>query len=92
MILAYNLGVPFEIPAPAQAWSLFFLGAGAIVLMKVVVRLLVPAYPSSVTGELIWAGILFAVGTGSLAVIVPLVLFAIGASILRDLLRKSESQ
>lgn len=92
VILAYNLGVPFEIPVEEQAWSLFFLGAGTFVLIEVAVRLLVPAYRASVGGELIWAGILFAIGTGTLVVIVPLILIAIGASILRDLLRNSESQ
>ena len=92
VILAYNLGVPFVIPTEAQAWSLFFLGAAAFVLIEVAVRLLVPAYRASVVGELIWAGILVALGTGSLAVLVPLILMGIGASIVRDILRKSESQ
>ena len=92
VILAYNVGVPFAIPTEAQAWSLFFLGAGAFVLIEVTVRLFVPAYRSSVVGELIWAGILVALGTGSLVVLVPLILIGIGASIVRDILRKSESQ
>jgi hypothetical protein len=92
VILAYNLGVPFAIPTEAQAWSVFFLGAAAFVLIEVAVRLFVPAYRTSVVGELIWAGVLIALGTGSLAVLVPLILIAIGVSIVRDILRKSESQ
>jgi hypothetical protein len=92
VILAYNLGVPFAIPTEAQAWSVFFLGAAAFVLIEVAVRLFVPAYRTSVVGELIWAGVLIALGTGSLAVLVPLILIGIGASMVRDILRKSESQ
>ena len=91
VILAYNLGIPFEIAAEEQAWSLFLLGAGAFVLIEVAVRLVVPAYRTSVVGELIWAGILIALGTGSLAVIFPLILIAIGASILNGVVRNSAS-
>ena len=78
MLLADSLGYSEE-----QGWSLFFLGAGAFVLIEVAIRLLVPAYRKPVFDSLIWAGILFGLGTGwELAC--PLILIAIGVSILLE--------
>lgn len=68
-----------------EAWSLIFLGAGVIVLLEVVVRLLVPDLRRGVTGTLIFGLILLAIGLGDLVswtLIGPLVLIAIGLSIL----------
>ncbi len=70
----------------AQGWSLFFLGAGALTLIKVAVRLLTPVYHKPIFGDLIWAGILFGLGTGSWGLIGPVILVAIGASILKDII------
>jgi hypothetical protein len=75
-----------------EAWSLGFLGAGAIVLLEVVVRLLVPAYRRAVGGTLVFAAILLGVGLGEIVgwvVIGPLVLIALGVSVLlRGLFRR----
>jgi hypothetical protein len=79
VLLATTLGLG------AQGWSLFFLGAGVLVLMQVAIRLLVPAYRQPVWGDLIWAGILFGLGTGGWGLIGPLILIAIGASILKNI-------
>jgi len=75
-----------------EAWSFGFLGAGAIVLLEVVVRLLVPAYRRAVGGTLVFAAILLGVGLGEIVgwvVIGPLVLSALGVSVLlRGLFRR----
>jgi hypothetical protein len=46
------------------AWSVVFAGAGAIVLIEVVVRLVVPAYSRPVIGTFIFGMILLAIGLG----------------------------
>lgn len=66
-------------------WSIICIGAGIIVLVEVVLRLLVPAYRRSVTGSIIFAGILLAIGLGGWVgwnTIWPLFLILIGVSIL----------
>ncbi len=68
-----------------EAWSVGFIGAGLIVLLGVVLRLVVPAYRRPVIGSLIFGIILLGVGLGELTnwvVIGALVLIGIGASIL----------
>jgi uncharacterized membrane protein len=75
--------LPFDIPFfGTSAWQLFFLGAAGIVICEVIIRLLVPAYRRRVFGSIIGAIVLLALGLGSWNLIWPLVLIAIGASIL----------
>ncbi len=75
--------LPFEIPFfGTSAWQLFFLGAAGIVICEVMIRLLVPAYRRKVFGSIIGAIVLLALGLGSWNLIWPLVLIAIGVSIL----------
>jgi hypothetical protein len=75
--------LPFDIPFfGTSAWQLFFLGAAGIVICEVIIRLLVPAYRRKVFGSIIGAIVLLALGLGSWNLIWPLVLIAIGASIL----------
>ena len=65
-------------------WGVILAGVGGILLVEVLVRLVIPAYRRSVTGTLILAVILIWLGVGNLTqwdVIWPLVLIAIGASI-----------
>lgn len=63
-----------------QAWSLFFFGAGMLVLIELAIRLLVPAHRRDLLGTLIWAAVLFWLGDWDL--LWPVILIAIGASIL----------
>jgi hypothetical protein len=68
-----------------DAWALIFMGAGVIVLLEVVVRLVVPAYRRAVTGNLILGLVLLGIGLGNQVgwnVIWPLMLIAFGVFIL----------
>ncbi len=74
------------------AWPIVLIGAGVIILGEVVIRLLVPAYRRPITGSLIFAIVLIAIGLGDLVnwnLIWPLILIALGASfLLRGVTRK----
>ncbi len=77
---AFNL--PFELEPWIGAWQLFFLGAGVLVLIGVLARLLIPEYRTSILGHLIWAIVLFGLALGQWDLIWPLILIAVGASLL----------
>ena len=78
-----------------DAWSFIFLGAGVIVLLAVLFRLLVPEYKRPVTGNIILGLILIGIGLGDLfnwAVVWALILILIGISIIfRGFTRSSDS-
>ena len=83
-LLAENMGLLIRFEW-LDAWGLIFVGAGGIVLLEVVVRLLMPSYRQPVGGTLVFAVILMGVGLGNLfgwSVIWPLILIAIGVSLL----------
>jgi hypothetical protein len=64
-----------------ETWSIIFIGAGLIVFLGVLVRLLVPAYRRPIMGSIILGVILIAIGMGNLiswTLIGPLILIAIG--------------
>ncbi len=68
-----------------DAWGFVFIGAGLIVLLETCIRLLVPAYRRPVTGNIILAIILLAIGLGDLiswGIIWPLVLIGLGLFVL----------
>ena len=75
-----------------EAWSVGFLGAGVIVLLEAVVRLVVPAYRRAVGGNIVFAAVLVGVGLGEIVgwtLIGPLILIALGVSaLLRGLFRR----
>jgi hypothetical protein len=83
-----NLGIPgvdlpFHIPfVDFDAWQVFFLGAGVIVLIEILVRLVMPIYRARVFGNIIWAAILFGLALGNWNVIWPLVVITIGIVVL----------
>ncbi len=68
-----------------ESWPLIFLGAGALVLIEVVVRLIVPSLRRALAGRLILAVLLIGVGLGNLtnwALIWPAILIVLGVSML----------
>jgi len=69
----------------AEWWAVGFLGAGAILLLGVLVRLLRPAYRRPITGSLILGIVFIGIGVGQLwdwMVIGPLILVGIGLGLL----------
>ncbi len=76
VFLTYNVGVD------AEAWALFFLGAGILVLIEVAIRLLNSNYGKSVIGDLLWAG--FLLWLGDWDNIWPFIIIAIGVTILYE--------
>jgi len=91
VLLAENLGLLTRFER-LEAWALIFIGAGLIVLLQMVIRLVVPEYRRPVTGSLILGIVLLAIGLGDLIgtnVVWALVLIAIGvAMLLRGFLRR----
>lgn len=65
-----------------QAWSLFFLGAGGLVLIELAIRLVVPVHRKDLLGTFVLAAVLLALGTGTLGLVLSLILLGIGAYIL----------
>jgi hypothetical protein len=96
VFLADNLGWLQNIPVTAlpdgvhilgklEAWTVIMLGAGVILLINVVARLLIPAYRSPVRGTIILAAVFIGIGLGNMVgwnVVWPIVLIAIGLSFL----------
>lgn len=81
--------LPFDMPFAREVWAFFFLGAGVILLIEVIIRLTVPDYRRPVLGTFIMAVVFFGIGIGNWELIWPLVLILIGATILlRGILRK----
>lgn len=82
--------LPFEPPfVSVEGWSVFFFGAAAILLIEAAIRLLVPAYRRPVVGTLILAIVFLGLAFGTFNCVFPLILIAIGVSILlRNLGRK----
>ncbi|HSG17127.1 MAG TPA: hypothetical protein VLE70_12510 [Anaerolineae bacterium] len=75
--------LPIEVDFfPMEAWSVFWLGAAAILLLEVAIRVLVPAYRRSVVGTLILAGVFIGLGLGTWNCVWPLILIGIGLSII----------
>jgi len=89
-LLAQNMGLLTRFEW-MDAWGLVLSGAGVIVLLEVVVRLLVPSYRRPVGGTLILAVILVGLGLGNMFgsnVAWALILIAIGVfMLLRGLIR-----
>jgi hypothetical protein len=93
VLLGNNLGLLDWLPL-VEAWSLFFLGAGAILLLEAGFRLLMPAYRGPVTGNLILAVVFLAIGLGDIIswqCLLPTAVIAIGLYLLiTGLLRRRE--
>jgi hypothetical protein len=91
VFLADNLGIISRL-GNLDAWGFVFIGAGVLVLLEAVVRVMVPTYSRPVTGTIIFGAILLAIGLGSLigeGIAWPLVLIVVGvAMLLGSLLRR----
>ena len=90
VLLASNLGL-FDRFEVIDGWELFFVGAGTILLLEVVFRLLVPAYRQPIIGNMILAIIFLAIGLGGLVnwgIIWGLAIIAIGLYLLFGGLRR----
>ena len=80
-IRTYDL--PFDIPFfSPSAWQVFFLGAGLIVTVEIVLRLLVPHFRKRLLGTLIAAVALFSLGLGQWNLVGPLIVITLGVYIL----------
>ena len=92
VFLGSNLG--FFDGLALEAWSIGFLGAGVIVLLTVLLRLLMPAYRKPLAGSVILGVVFIGIGLGELVgwvIIGPLVLIGIGVGIiLTGLFRRRE--
>ena len=71
--------VPFIIPRGVQ---LFLFGAGAIIVVEIILRLIIPKFRRGIFGSLIGAIVCFALGLGNWQAIWPLMIIAVGLSIL----------
>lgn len=84
--LASNTGIWDNLlGAGTEWWAIGFLGAGAIVLLGVLFRVLVPAYRRPLSGGIILGFIFLGIGLGQLTswvVVGPLVVIAIGVGLL----------
>jgi hypothetical protein len=93
VLLASNLGLlaRFE---KVEVWDLIFLGAGLIILLEVVIRLLLPDYRRPVIGSIILAVVFLSIGLGNLinwGIIWALALIVIGVLIIfRGMFRRRE--
>ena len=68
-----------------ESWPLILLGAGVIVLLEVVARLLMPEYRRHIGGSLFVAAILIGIGLNNLfgwSLVWPLILIALGLAII----------
>jgi hypothetical protein len=80
--------------ADHDAWQYIALGAGLLVVLEIVLRLVVPAYRRSIVGSAIWAIILLGIGLGGWVhwnLLWPLIIILIGLSVIfRGVFRKKE--
>lgn len=85
--------LPFDLSFfPIEAWTVFWLGAAGIVFIEIIVRLLVPKYRRTITSTIIAMFILLAIGFWRWEFIFPLILVAIGVSILLRGFRRDQGK
>jgi drug/metabolite transporter (DMT)-like permease len=84
ILLASNVGWLASLGAETtdSHWVIFFLGAGSIVVLEVLIRLLTPSIHNPELISYLFIILAFGIASGTLGYIWPLFLIAIGASIL----------
>jgi hypothetical protein len=87
VLLAHNIGlISLRMgDTRIEPWSVVFIGAGVIVFLEVLVRLVMPAYRRAVGGTLVFAAILVGIGLGDIVgwnIVWALILIALGVSVL----------
>ena len=82
VILAESTGYSLKFTWWSDAWGVFLAGAGVIVLVGTLFRLLLPEYRKGIAFGLIFGSILVGIGLGGWDLILPLLLAAMGISIL----------
>jgi hypothetical protein len=66
-------------------WAIILTGAGVIVLLEALIRVLVPAYRRPVGGTIVFGFVLIGIGLGNLfnwSLVFPLILIGLGLSII----------
>jgi uncharacterized membrane protein len=82
-LLLGNMGALDDVAL--EGWDLAFAGAGVILLLEALVRVLVPAYRQPIIGNLILGFVFLAIGLGELGVwdvIWPLAIVLLGVALL----------
>lgn len=86
-------GLPGFNEANLGSWSFILIGAGILFLIEALIRVTVPVYRRSVTGTVIFGGLLIAGGLGGAinwTLLGPIVLITIGVILLlQSLLRRT---
>jgi hypothetical protein len=87
VLLAYNIGlISLRVgDTRIEPWSVVFIGAGVIVFLEVLVRLVMPTYRRAVGGSLVFAAFLVGIGLGDIIgwnIVWALLLIALGVSVL----------
>lgn len=75
-----TVDLPFDIDF--GVWSLIFLGIAGLLLIEVLIRLIMPEYRQSITGKVILVMVFVGVGLGTWDLIWPMILIALGLSII----------
>ncbi len=93
VLLGNNLGVldRLAIPAGMGVWSLIFLGAGVLLFVEVLLRLIVPDYSEPVIGTLVVALVFMGIGlndTVGWEMVWPFLIIGIGLIMLLRGLRR----
>ena len=82
VLLADNTGFASNFQWWGDGWSVFIAGAGVIVLVGTCFRLFMPEYRRGIAFGLIFGFVLLAIGLDGWSLILPLMVAAIGVSIL----------
>ncbi len=94
VLLASNIGwielLPFQVPE--LGWAVFFFGAGVIVLTEIVIRFTVPDIHNPELISIIAVIFFFGLALGAWVYTWPLILVAIGVSIIIGLVKSEQSE